>query len=451
MSHTPYLLKNGSIVNEGSVFQGDITVRGGLIEKVFPNGCPDDLPQEQFRVIDLTGLFLLPGVIDDQVHFREPGFPGKANIASESRAAVAGGVTSFMEMPNTLPQTVTQDLLEAKFRLAQEKSLANYSFYMGATNDNLAELRVSDPSLVCGIKVFMGSSTGNMLVDNRAALEAIFREIRLPIAVHCEDEHTVRSNLDAAVKMFGNDIPIHMHALIRSHEACERSSRLAVSLAEKYDARLHLLHISTLNETRFLRNDQPLADKRITAEVCIHHLWFDMDDYQEKGTRIKWNPSIKFGSDRIGLINGIKDGYIDVLATDHAPHTLEEKDRPYNNCPSGGPMVQHGLQAMVTLAGKHNIGMEKVVELMCHNPAICFGIRNRGFIREGYAADLVVIDPGKPHTVSAKNIHYHCGWSPLENSTLDATIMYTFVNGFIVYHEGDFAEDVRGQALDFDR
>ncbi len=451
MSHTPYLLKNATIVNEGSTWQGSLLLDKGLIAKIFPSGKHVVPPGGQCKVIDLEGLLLLPGVIDDQVHFREPGLTHKGDIHSESRAAVAGGITSYMEMPNTSPQTTTQALLEEKFRLAQEKSLANYSFYIGATNDNLGELMASDPAMACGVKVFMGSSTGNMLVDSPSALEGIFREVTVPVAVHCEDEATIRANLTAAQQGYGEEIPCFMHAVIRSHEACERSSRLAVRMAEKYGTRLHLLHLSTRNEIRMLRNDQPLKDKRITAEACVHHLWFHIDDYDRKGALIKWNPSVKYNTDRLGLINGIKEGYIDVVATDHAPHTLEEKSKPYKECPSGGPMVQHALPAMLSLAKKHRISIEKIVELMCHNPAICFNIKGRGFIREGYAADLVVADPGKPLTISKENIFYQCGWSPLEGTTLDASVIYTFVNGNIVYEKGRFYEDIKGEALAFER
>ncbi len=451
MPHTAYLLKNATIVNEGLTRRGNLLLDKGLIEKIFPIGQPVGHLESQYKVIDLGGLLLLPGVIDDQVHFREPGLTHKGDIHSESRAAVAGGITSYMEMPNTSPQTTTQALLEEKFRLAQEKSLANYSFYIGATNDNLGELRASDPAMVCGVKVFMGASTGNMLVDNPHSLEGIFREVTLPIAVHCEDEATIQANLIAAQQEYGADIPNFMHAFIRSHEACERSSRMAVLMAEKYGARLHLLHLSTRNELRMLNNDQPLKDKRITAEACVHHLWFHIDDYSRKGAAIKWNPSIKYDSDRLGLINGIKEGYIDVVATDHAPHTLEEKSKPYRECPSGAPMVQHALPAMLSLAKKHQISIEKIVELMCHNPAVCFNVKNRGFIREGYAADLVVADPQKPFMVSKDNLCYHCGWSPLEGTTLDASVIYTFVNGNIVYEKDVFHENIKGQALEFNR
>jgi len=445
-----FLLKNATIVNEGTSQKGDLLIRDNKIAGIHPGEAPESVAASAEKVIDLEGMLLLPGVIDDQVHFREPGLTHKADIHTESRAAVAGGITSFMEMPNTNPQTTSQKQLEEKHRLAQEKSLANYSFYLGATNDNLDELKACDPSTVCGIKVFMGSSTGNMLVDSKDALEAIFREVKLPIAVHCEDEATIQANLAAAKAVYGDDIPMFMHALIRSHEACETSSRLAVDLAVRHDARLHLLHLSTANEIRLLNNDRPLADKRITAEACVHHLWFHIDDYAEKGALIKWNPSVKYASDRKALIEAARDGYIDVLATDHAPHTLEEKQAPYTQCPSGAPMVQHALPAMLTLADKYEMGVERIVELMSHNPAICFGVKNRGFIREGYAADLVVVDPKGKTTPGKDNILYKCGWSPLADYALKTAVKYTFVNGNLVYHDGTFNEAIKGEGLRFE-
>ncbi len=444
-----FLLKNATIINEGTSRKGNLLIRDSKIAAIHHKGLPEGMDTATVEVIDLEGMLLLPGVIDDQVHFREPGLTHKADIHTESRAAVAGGITSFMEMPNTIPQTTSQQQLEKKYRLAQENSLANFAFYLGATNDNLDELKACDPSSVCGIKVFMGSSTGNMLVDSKDALEDIFREVKLPIAVHCEDEATVQANLAAAKEVYGDDIPMFMHALIRSHEACETSSRLAIELALKHDARLHLLHLSTRNEIRLLNNNQRIADKRITAEACVHHLWFHIDDYAEKGAFIKWNPAIKYATDRKALIEAVREGYIDVLATDHAPHTLEEKKKPYTNCPSGAPMVQHALPAMLTLADKYNIGAEKIVELMCHNPAICFGIKNRGFIREGYAADLVVVDPKGKTKPDKDNILYKCGWSPMEGYTLKTKVKYTFVNGNLVYHNGTFTAHNKGEALKF--
>ncbi len=451
MTKHSYLLKNAEIINEGKQFKGDLLIANGLIEKIFPDGHQGVLNGEHHKSIDLQGHILMPGVIDDQVHFREPGLTHKADIYSESRAAVAGGITSFMEMPNTIPQTTTQKHLEEKFLLASKNSLANYSFYMGATNNNLEELKATDPEHVCGIKIFLGSSTGNMLVDNPFSLNSIFRDVRLPIAVHCEDEALIKANMKATASAYGDHIPMHMHASIRNHEACESSSRMAVQLALKFDTRLHLLHLSTANEVRLLDNQTPLSEKRITAEVCVHHLWFSLDDYFKKGSLIKWNPAIKYESDRKALINGIIEGYIDVIATDHAPHTKQEKENNYAQCPSGAPMVQHALPAMLDLAKKHQISYAKIAELMCHNPAICFNIKQRGFIREGYVADLVVIDPKRKLTVDQSNILYKCGWSPLEGTTLHHNIMYTFVNGNIVYEDGHFNEDYRGEALCFDR
>ncbi len=451
MQHKNFFLKNATIVSDGRSFKGDLYVEKGLISKIFEGGHNGSFTREDVETRDMEGLLLIPGVIDDQVHFREPGLTHKAEIYTESRAAIAGGITSFMEMPNTRPQTTSQKLLEEKFALGQEKSLANYSFYIGATNDNLDELKATDINHVCGVKVFMGSSTGNMLVDNPETLSGIFRDMKLPVAVHCEDEDTIKSNLSKAMETYGENIPVHMHPIIRSHEACERSSRLAVSLAERFGTRLHLLHLSTLNELRLLRNDIPLDKKQITAEVCVHHLWFSMDDYFHKGSLIKWNPAVKFDSDRTALIRGIEEGYLDVIATDHAPHTLEEKNNNYLQSPSGGPMVQHALPLMLTLAHRQNIPVEKIVELMCHNPAICFGVKNRGFIREGYAADLVVIDMGKKFRVERDHLLYKCQWSPLEGKTLNASIAFTFVNGHLVYDNGRFNEENLGEALQFSR
>jgi dihydroorotase len=446
------LLKNALIVNEGRVLKGSVLIRDGLIGGVFPaEGGAMATPPQEGETLDLEGLYLLPGVIDDQVHFREPGFPAKADIASESRAAVAGGITSFMEMPNTFPQTVTQEALEKKFDLAREKSLANYSFYIGATNDNIRELEGTSPEHVCGIKVFMGSSTGNMLVDQPDSLARIFRLKKLPVAVHCEDEQTVRTNLKQARSLYHDRIPFTQHPVIRSHEACEVSSRLALSLALRYGTRLHLLHLSTAGEMQLLDASLRPDQKQVTAEVCVHHLWFSDRDYREKGGWIKWNPAIKEESDRRALLGALLDGRVDVIATDHAPHTREEKLGPYLECPSGGPMVQHALPAMLELVQQGHLSLERLVELMCHNPALCFGIRGRGFIREGYAADLVVVDPDRPQTVGKDNILYKCGWSPLEGTTLRSSVRYTFVNGILVYDNGRIHDGIRGQALSFSR
>ncbi len=452
MSTNRFFLKNAAIVNEGLIFKGDVLINNGIIEKIFRKGFGESASlSDEVKTIDLNGLHLFPGVIDDQVHFREPGLTRKADIYTESKAAIAGGITSFMEMPNTSPATITQKLLGEKFELGREKSLANYSFYMGATNSNFEELAATDIANVCGIKIFMGSSTGNMLVDNPDSLNKIFRDIKLPLAVHCEDEQTIRANLEKAKEQFGEEIPPQQHAVIRNHDACEKSSRLAVSLAEKYETRLHLLHLSTANELRFLDNSTPLEEKRITAEVCVHHLWFSGKDYSTKGNFIKWNPSIKTENDRISLISGLLEGYLDVVATDHAPHTLEEKQNPYLQCPSGGPMVQHALPAMLEFYHKGIMSLEKIVEVMCHHPAICFNVKNRGFIREGYAADLAVINTNQPYTVEKSNLLYKCGWSPLEGTRLNSSVVYTFVNGYPVYERGHFNESVKGQALQFSR
>jgi dihydroorotase len=386
------LLQNAFIVNEGKIFQGSLLIRDGKISHIYgsPEAREENYP-EGVQTIDLRGKYLLPGVIDDQVHFREPGLTHKGDLGSESAAAVAGGITSFMEMPNTFPQTVTQEALQEKFALGRQKSLANFSFYIGATNDNLEELLATDPGHVCGIKVFMGASTGNMLVDKSESLSRIFKINRLPIAVHCEDEATIQANLAIARAYYADQIPVSQHPVIRNHEACETSSRLAISLAERYGTRLHLLHLSTANELRYLENTSPLQEKQITAEVCIHHLWFSRKDYGEKGALIRWNPAVKDEADRLALLDGIQNGFIDVIATDHAPHTLEEKQKPYLECPSGGPMVQHALVAMLEFFHQGRMPLEKIVEMMCHNPAILFGVQQRGFIRQGYAADLVVV------------------------------------------------------------
>lgn len=422
----------------------------GKIEKIFAGSLPASV-SEKYLPIDLDGLLLMPGVIDDQVHFREPGLTHKGDIYSESRAAVAGGITSFMEMPNTQPQTVTQKELEAKFRIGQEKSLANYSFYMGTTNDNLDEVMATDPANVCGIKVFMGASTGNMLVDNPGTLSGIFKNARLPVAVHCEDEATIGQNLASAREKFGDDIPIEQHPVIRDHEACLKSSTLAVELARKFGTRLHLLHLSTALEMDLLDNNQRLEDKLLTAEVCVHHLWFTDADYASRGSLIKWNPAIKTLSDREALRQALRNGLIDVVATDHAPHTFEEKQNPYLRCPSGAPMVQHSLTAMLDLVHQGVYSLEQIVRWMCHNPAICFGVKNRGFIREGYAADLTVVNLSQKQTVTKDNILYKCGWSPLEQTTFNFSVVYTFVNGVPVYEKGKFNETIRGRALEFGR
>ncbi len=445
-------LKNASIVNEGVIFKGHLIISDGKIKRIIRGDeSHQTIETGNIRTIDLDGCLILPGVIDDQVHFREPGMTYKADLSSESKAAVAGGVTSIMDMPNTRPQTITQKLLEEKFLMGQNSCLSNYSFYMGATNDNIEELMVTDMQHVCGIKVFMGASTGNMLVDKTESLERIFRIKRIPIATHCEDENTIQANLANAVKTYQNNIPVSQHPIIRSHEACEVSSRLAISLAERFGTRLHLLHLSTANEMRLLDNTIALGEKQITAEVCVHHLWFSAKDYERLGSLIKWNPAIKFESDRNALLKALQEGYLDVVATDHAPHTFEEKQEPYKDCPSGGPMIQHSLLVMFELVHQGLISLEKIVEVMCHNPAICFGIKDRGYIREGYAADLVVVDPNKSQTITKEDLLYKCKWSPMEGSTLKSSVIYTFVNGVPVYDNGTIHDAVKGQALQFSR
>ena len=393
----------------------------------------------------------MPGVIDDQVHFREPGLTHKADIFTESRAAVAGGITSFMEMPNTIPLTLTQALLEEKYQKANQVSLANYSFFMGASNDNLDEVLKTDPKTVGAIKIFMGSSTGNMLVDNRSVLERIFKESKMLIAVHCEDEYTIKEQTEYYKSKFGDNIPIEYHPKIRSQEACFKSSSLAVELAKKYHTRLHVFHLSTAKELELFRNDIPLKDKQITAEVCIHHLWFDDSHYPQKGTHIKWNPAIKTKQDREQLFQALLDDKLDVIATDHAPHTAKEKANTYFNAPSGGPLVQHALVAMLEFYHQGKIGLEKIVEKMCHSPAICFQIKNRGFIREGYAADLVLVDLQQPWQVKKENILYKCAWSPFEGYTFQSSITHTWINGHLAYKEGQFDDSQKGQRLEFDR
>ena len=406
------LIKNAQIVNENQIFKGDLLIENDLILKI-----GNDISEENaHRVIDADGKYLLPGVIDDQVHFREPGLTHKGDIESESRAAIAGGVTSFIEQPNTVPNAVTQELLEEKYKIAAEKSLANYSFMMGGTNDNLEEVLKTNPRNVAGIKLFLGSSTGNMLVDNPETLENIFSKTKMLIAVHCEDEATIRANTEKYRKEFGDDIPMKFHHLIRSEEACYISSSKAVELAEKTGARLHVFHVSTAKETELFRNDIPLKDKKITAEVCVHHLTFTDVDYETKGTLIKWNPAVKTQKDKDGLWKALLDDRIDVIATDHAPHTWEEKQNVYTKAPSGGPLVQHTLVLMIENFKNGKITLEKIVEKMCHNPAILFQIEKRGFIREGYKADVVLVDLNDNSTVTKENILYKCGWSPFEGS-----------------------------------
>ncbi len=440
------LIKNASIVNEGKIFISDLLIEDKRIKQISEK--IDVLPDIE---IDATGKYLFPGIIDDQVHFREPGLTHKANIYTESKAAVAGGITSYMEMPNTNPQTLTQELLEQKFKIAQEDSLANFTFFMGVSNNNLEEVLKTDPKTVGAIKIFMGSSTGDMLVDDRKVLEEIFSKTPMLIAVHCEDENIIQENIAKAKERFGEDVPISEHPNIRSEEACFKSSSFAVELAKKHDSRLHVFHLSTEKEIELFDNTIPLSEKRITAEVCIHHLWFDESDYQEKGTLIKWNPAVKKKSDQEALFQALLDDKLDVIASDHAPHTLEEKKNTYFKSPSGGPLVQHALPAMLEFYKNDKISLEKLVEKMCHNPAICFQIEDRGFVKEGYFADLVLIDLDKLWEVTKENILYKCGWSPFEGETFNSTITHTFVNGHIAFEHGSFDESKKGQRLKFNR
>lgn len=450
--NTTFRILNAQIVNEDKIFRGSVLVSDGMIQEVVPDtGHSESISNDSIETMDLKGKFLIPGVIDDQVHFREPGLTHKADLYTESKAAVAGGITSFMEMPNTVPNTLTQELLEEKYKLASEKSLANYSFYMGASNDNIDEILKTDPRTVCGIKVFMGASTGNMLVDNVDTLNMIFSRSKLLIAVHCEDETTIRSNLGIFKNKYGDSIPMEAHPLIRSHEACYKSSRLAVQLAKLYNTRLHVLHLSTAKELELFTNEIPLSKKKITAEVCVHHLWFNSLDYASKGTFIKWNPAVKSKADQEALLRGLLEDKLDVIATDHAPHTRKEKSNPYLKAPSGGPLVQHALQAMLEFYLDGKITLETVIRKMCHAPADCFHVEKRGYIRPGYFADLVVIDPDKNLKVTADNVLYKCGWSPFEGTTFRTSITHTFVNGNLVYENGVFKEDSRGHRLLFDR
>ncbi|WP_297804152.1 dihydroorotase [uncultured Polaribacter sp.] len=441
------LIKNARIVNENNIFLSDVLIENEIIREI----STEIKVPENVEIIDAEGKFLIPGFIDDQVHFREPGLTHKANIATESRAAVAGGITTFIEMPNTVPQATTQDLLEDKFKIAANDSYANYSFMFGGTNDNLDELLKTDPKKVAGIKLFLGSSTGNMLVDNEAVLEKIFSSTKMIISVHCEDEATIRKNTQEFVDKYGDDIPVKYHPIIRSEKACYLSSSKAIELAKKTGARLHIFHVSTAKETELFRNDIPLEEKQITAEVCIHHLWFSDKDYAEKGTHIKWNPAVKTEKDRLGLWEALLDDRIDVLATDHAPHTLEEKNNVYTKAPSGGPLVQHAVTAILEKVKEGVISIEKAVEKMSHNPAKLFQIEKRGFIKEGYFADLVLIDTNKPQIVSKNNILYKCGWSPFEGTTFSSSITHTFVNGNLIYNEGVFNEKIKGKRITFNR
>ena len=442
------LIKNAQIVNEGIIVKGDVFIENDLIVEI---GGSISAKTGNTQIIEANGKYLMPGLIDDQVHFREPGLTHKATIATESKAAVAGGITSFIEMPNTVPQATTIEKLEEKFSIAKKTSWANYSFMFGGTNDNLEEILKVDEHKVAGLKLFLGSSTGNMLVDNPKVLEEIFSKTNLLISVHCEDEKTIKNNLEKYLKEFGDDIPIEMHPKIRSTEACYLSSSKAIELAKKTGARLHVFHLSTEKETHLFSNKKPLAEKKITAEVCVHHLWFTEEDYKTKGNKIKWNPAIKSQKDNDGLWKALLDDRLDVIATDHAPHTLEEKNNSYNKAPSGGPLVQHALVALLEMHHKGKISLEKIVEKACHNPAILFQIKDRGFIREGYKADLVLVDLISPWTVNKENILYKCGWSPFEGTTFKSRVSHTFVNGILTYHNLKFPNKSVPQRLTFNR
>ncbi|QTE37781.1 dihydroorotase [Mucilaginibacter gossypii] len=440
------LIKAATIVNEHKQYVADVLIKDGLIDRI-----DSVIDHQADEVINAEGLHLLPGCIDDQVHFREPGLTYKADIYSESRAAVAGGITSFMEMPNTVPNTLTQELLEDKYQIASRNSLANYSFFMGASNNNLDEVLRTDISKVCGIKVFMGSSTGNMLVDDPHTLEKLFAQSPMLIATHCEDEATIKSNLAHYKQLLGENIPVRMHPKIRSAEACYLSSSMAVELAKKHNTRLHILHISTERETHLFDKTIPLKDKRITAEACIHHLWFTDADYDTKGNYIKWNPAVKTEADRDGILRAVLDGRIDVIATDHAPHTIEEKEQPYLQAPSGGPLVQHALPAMLELYHHGKISLEQIAEKMAHNVATLFQIEKRGFIREGYWADLVLVNLNKPWNVNKSNILYKCNWSPFEGNTFRSQVAYTLISGNLAYANGSLIEGKAGKRLTFNR
>jgi dihydroorotase len=439
------ILHNATIVNENKIFVSDIYFRNGIIERIDPSISV----KHKVTEIAADGLHLLPGIIDDQVHFRQPGLTHKGDIATESAAAVAGGITSFMEMPNTIPNTLTQELLEEKYRIAAHASWANYSFFMGASNDNLDEILKTNPEQVCGVKIFMGSSTGNMLVDDHEILEKIFAQSPALIATHCEDEKTIHHNLEYYKNTLGNNISIEYHPKIRSAEACFLSSSYAIELALKHNTRLHILHISTEKETHLFNNQKPLIEKRITAEACIHHLWFDENDYAQKGNLIKWNPAIKTKADKEAVWEAVITDKIDIIATDHAPHTLEEKKQPYLQAPSGGPLVQHALVAMLEMYHQKKISLEKLTEKMCHSPAICFRINNRGFLREGYAADAVLVNLNDPWTVQTNNILYKCKWSPFEGTTFRSKVLHTYINGVLVYNNGQLSFQGSGNRLTF--
>ena len=442
------LLKNATIVNEGRTFKGEILINNGKIAQIAEN---KSIPTSADKTVDCTGLLVLPGVIDDQVHFREPGLTHKANIASEAAAAVAGGTTSFMEMPNTIPAALTQELLQDKYDIGAATSLANYSFFMGVSNDNTEEVLKTDPKHVCGIKIFMGSSTGNMLVDDEKTLRTLFKESKLLIATHCEDENTVKQNAVEFHAKYGEEMDASFHPQIRNVEACYKSSSMAVELAKEYNTRLHILHISTAKETDLFTNKIPLEEKRITSEVCVHHLSFNADDYVKLGNKIKCNPAIKSKINQDAIWMALNDDRIDIIATDHAPHTSEEKAQPYIKAPAGLPLVQHGLQLMLEHVKNGKISLERMVHKMSHAPAICFQIKDRGFIREGYWADLVLVDPNTPYTVSKDNLLYKCQWSPFEGTSFSHSIHSTIVSGNLIWHKGEFVSDAKGMRMEFDR
>jgi len=442
-------IKNGIIVNEGKRFVGCILIEDDLITEVLEGEM--DLFTTDYQIIDAQNKLVIPGVIDDQVHFREPGLTHKAEIYTEAKAAVAGGITSFMEMPNTNPQTTTIELLNQKFERAKEVSLANFSFYLGATNDNIDEILKVNPKTVCGVKVFMGSSTGNMLVDNEESLALIFEKSPILVATHCEDEQTITENTRLYKEKYGENINFKFHPEIRSAEACHKSSALAVKLAKRYNTRLHVLHLSTACELDLFENNLPAENKQITAEVCVHHLWFSDNDYEKHGSRIKWNPAVKSEADRQALLKGLLENKLDVVATDHAPHTLSEKENSYFKAPSGGPLVQHALLAMLELVKQQQLDIETLVEKMCHAPAKIFNIEKRGFLRKNYKADIVIVDLEQPQTVSNENILYKCAWSPFEGQKFSASVEKTFVNGNLVYNNGLFLEEKKGEMLIFCR
>ncbi len=451
MSSVRKVITGATIVNEGSIYSGDVFITNDKIERIVPESAEYKPNYSGYEIINASGLYLLPGVIDDQVHFRDPGLTYKGDIYTESRAAVAGGTTSFMDMPNTIPNCLTQELLEEKYLQASENSIANYSFYMGASNDNLSEIVKTNPKTVCGIKVFMGASTGNMLVDDEETLKGIFSSAPTLVAVHCEDESTIVNNNAKYLAEYGDEAPTNIHPLIRSAEACYLSSSKAVKLADKYGTRLHILHLTTEREMSLFSNELPLSEKKITAEVCVHHLWFSSDDYNRKGNFIKWNPAIKSETDRNALIAAVKEDKIDVIATDHAPHTLDEKQKNYFKAPSGGPMVQHSLAAVLELYHKGIFELTTVVEKMCHNPAVLFSINKRGFIREGYFADLVLVDLNNENKVSREDLMYKCGWSPMEGETFHSKIISTIVNGNVVYDNGKINNNFKAKRLEFNR